>query len=323
VHDEERVRTGVVEPGAVTTVAQTPPGDDGLVPEAPEVREGLPVLGGSDPLAPAPVRPQTHVLMFCGVHLTEPDLAVPTPGLIDALARVGVGEHAARTTVSRMLRRGTLERHRRGKRIFLSPTPRARAELAEGGERAWRSPVNRTWDGEWTLLGFSLPESRRADRHLLRSRLQWAGFGMLQNGLWVAPRQVDVEALVRKLDVLDHLKVFRASVAAPTQVPDLIDDAWDVATIARGYEQFLARWDRPDPLPDAPDDLARQLWLLGEWTLLGRHDPGLPVEYLPADWPAVRAEHVALRLRTRYDRGAAAIAAGLVEHLGSAETDRG
>ncbi|SFL33604.1 PaaX family transcriptional regulator [Geodermatophilus ruber] len=268
-----------------------------------------------DPLAPASVRPQTHVLMFCGVHLADPADAVPTVGLIDALSRVGVGEHAARSTVSRMLRRGTLQRRRRGKRIYLSPTPGIRAALAEGGERAWQSPVNRTWDGQWTLLGFSLPESRRADRHLLRSRLQWAGFGMLQNGLWVAPRRVDVEALLHQLDVLDHLKVFRASVAAPTQVAELIDDAWDVPAIARGYQQFLDRWDRPDPLPGAPDDLARQLWLLGEWTLLARHDPGLPVEYLPADWPAVRAEHVALRLRTRYETGAAAIAAGLVERL--------
>jgi phenylacetic acid degradation operon negative regulatory protein len=273
------------------------------------------------PSGAAGVRPQTHVLMFCGVHLLAPGSAVSTGGLISALARVGVGEHAARSTVSRMIRRGTLQRRRQGKRIYLSPTPQTRAELAEGGERAWQSPVNRTWDGQWTLLGFSLPESRRADRHLLRSRLQWAGFGMLQNGVWVAPSQVDVEALLAKLDVLDHLKVFRASVAEPTQVAELIEDAWDVPTIARGYEQFLERWDTPDPLPDAPDDLARQLWLLGEWTLLARHDPGLPVEYLPADWPAVRAEHVALRLRTRYEAGAKAIAAGLVERPDPAGDD--
>jgi phenylacetic acid degradation operon negative regulatory protein len=292
----------------VTAAALTPPGDGDLAAASGAVAV-------DDPLAPKPVRPQTHVLMFCGAHLSLPGLAISTPELIDVLSRVGVGEHAARSTVSRMLRRGTLQRRRLGKRTYFSPTPGIRAELAEGGERAWRSPVNRTWDRQWTLLGFSLPESRRADRHLLRSRLEWAGFGMLQNGLWVAPRRVDVEALLQQLDVLEHLKVFRAQVAAPTQVAELIDDAWDVQTIARGYQQFLDRWDRPDPLPGAADDLARQLWLLGEWTLLARNDPGLPVEYLPADWPAVRAEHVALRLRTRYEGAAAAIAAGLVERL--------
>lgn len=290
----------------------------GEVGEVPE--DGAGGFGEGAPGA-AGVRPQTHVLMFCGGHLMAPGSAVSTGGLISALARVGVGEHAARSTVSRMIRRGTLQRRRQGKRIYLSPTPHIRTALAEGGERAWQSPVNRTWDGQWTLLGFSLPESRRADRHLLRSRLQWAGFGMLQNGVWVAPSEVDVQALLAQLDVLDHLKVFRASVAAPTQVAELIEDAWDVPALARGYEHFLERWDTPDPLPDAPDDLARQLWLLGEWTLLARNDPGLPVEYLPADWPAVRAEHVALRLRTRYEAGAKGIAAGLVERLDPAGDD--
>jgi phenylacetic acid degradation operon negative regulatory protein len=280
-----------------------------------------PPPGAVEGSAPS-VRPQTHVLMFCGIHLADPHSAVPTSGLIDVLSRVGVGEHAARSTVSRMLRRGTLQRRRAGQHSWLFPTAATRATLARGGERAWESPVNRTWDGQWTLLGFSLPESRRADRHLLRSRLEWAGFGMLQTGLWVAARRVDVVDLLGTLDVLDHLKVFRAEVSAPTEVADLIDDAWDLAGLARGYQHFLDRWDRPDPLPDAPDDLARQLRLLGEWTLLARHDPGLPVEYLPADWPAIRAEHVALRLRARYEAGAAAVAAGLVERLDPVHDDR-
>jgi phenylacetic acid degradation operon negative regulatory protein len=299
----------------MTTIVLTPPGrdDDG---------DGMHLPAATDqPDAPPGIRPQTLVLMFCGVHLMDPAEAISTGGLISALAGVGVGEHAARSTVSRMIRRGTLQRRRRGKRIYLSPTSHTRAMLEEGGERAWRSPVNRTWDGQWTLLGFSLPESRRAERHLLRSRLLWAGFGMLQNGLWVAARQVDVQALLGQLDVMGHLKVFRAQVTAPTQVSELIDDAWDVDTIAGGYQRFLDRWDRPDPLPEAPDDLARQLWLLGEWTLLARHDPGLPVEYLPANWPAVRAEHVALRLRTQFESGARAIAAGLVERLEPADGD--
>lgn len=276
----------------------------------------VPPEPAADGAAPPALRPQFLVLMFCGQHLAAPGSAVSTVNLVDVLARVGVGEHAARSTVARMLRRGTLQRRRMGKQSYLSPAPHIRSTLEEGGERAWRSPVNRTWDGQWTLLGFSVPESRRRDRHLLRSRLQWAGFGLLQNGLWLAAREVDVTALIGRLDVLDQLKVFRAQVAAPTEVAELIEDAWDLGTVARGYREFLDRWDRPEPLPGAPDDLARQLWLLGEWTTLARADPGLPVEYLPSDWPAVRAEHVALRLRARFEGAAGAVAATLVEHHG-------
>jgi phenylacetic acid degradation operon negative regulatory protein len=49
--------------------------------------------------------------------------------------------------------------------------------------------VNRHWDGRWTLLSFTLPESWQRQRHELRIRLLWAGFGPLQGGLWIAPRR--------------------------------------------------------------------------------------------------------------------------------------
>jgi phenylacetic acid degradation operon negative regulatory protein len=261
---------------------------------------------------PPVVRPQTLLLLFCGVHLAEPGTAISTTGLVEVLCRVDVGEYAARSTVSRMIARGTLERRKVGRDVYLAPSASVRSTLHEGGVRAWQSPVNRDWDGQWTLLGFSLPESRRADRHLLRSRLQWAGFGLLQNGLWVAPRQVDVEALLAELELMDHVRVFRAALAPPTTVAELVDDAWDLPALAERYRTFLHRWDRSAPLSQVQDDLARQLWLLSEWTVLARNDPGLPVEHLPADWPAGRAEHVALQLRDLFEPGARTAAADLV-----------
>jgi hypothetical protein len=48
---------------------------------------------------------------------------------------------------------------------------------------------HRHWDGRWTLLSFTLPEFWQRQRHELRTRLLWAGFGPLQGGLWIAPRR--------------------------------------------------------------------------------------------------------------------------------------
>lgn len=267
------------------------------------------------PTGPPRVRPQTLLLLFGANYMVDPGQAVSTGSLIAALSSVGVGEHAARSTISRMLRRGSLGKVRQGKRTYVHLTERTRETLLEGAQRAWRGPVNRDWDGQWTLLGFSFPESRRSDRHLLRSRLVWAGFGLLQNGLWLAPRVVDVETLVTDLDVDDSLKVFHATVADPTDVAALIADAWDLRALRAGYEVFLQRWDLAHPLPGARDDLARELWLLGEWTTLARRDPGLPVQHLPADWPAIRAEHVALRLRQQFRAGAERAARGVIETI--------
>ncbi|EHR53053.1 phenylacetic acid-responsive transcriptional repressor [Saccharomonospora marina XMU15] len=242
-------------------------------------------------------RPQALLLNFFAAHLLGRDEAVYSASLIDVLAKVGVGEHAARSTLSRMTRRGLLQRHRSGKRVYLGLTEYTASVLQEGGTRV-RQAVNREWDGHWTVLGFSLPETRRSDRHLLRSRLAWAGFGPLQNGLWITPREVDLDQLLEGLDVADHVKAFRATTLHPTDIQEMIAETWDLEELAEGYRGFLRRWDIADPMASAQDVLPQQLLMHTQWTLLLRKDPGLPVEHLPSDWPAVRAEHVFLRMRS-------------------------
>ena len=261
------------------------------------------------------IRPQVFVLTFCGTHLLGRDEAFFTGSFVDVLRRVGVAEHAARSTLNRMVKRGLLERHRRGKKIYLSLTDRAADILEQGGARAWQTPVNRDWSGRWTLLAFSLPEARRADRHLLRSRLLFARFGMLKNGLWIAAEDVDVPKLLDGLDVLDDVRAFHAEALSPTDAAQLINDAWDLDALRAGYDAFLDRWDCPSPAPEAEDDLARELYLAGEWLFLVREDPRLPLEHLPADWPAVRAEHVALRLRGTYRESARQIVDSVVDRI--------
>lgn len=242
-------------------------------------------------------RPQAVLLNFCAVHLLGRSEALSSGSFIEVLSRVGVGEHAARSTLSRMVRRGLLDRYRSGKRAYFGLTDRSAQVLRDGGRRV-RETVNRNWDGQWTVLAFSLPETRRADRHLLRSRLTWAGFGPLHNGLWISPHDVDLTRLLAGLDVTDHVKAFRAGTEHPTDVQRMITDTWDLPELAARYREFLHRWDIADPRVAQHDALPGQLLMHTEWSLLIRHDPGLPVAHLPADWPAVRAEHVFLRMRS-------------------------
>lgn len=242
------------------------------------------------------VRPQTIMLMFLGWRVLGRGIAVFSGSHVALMERMGVSEEATRSTLTRMVNRDLLARHRRGRKMYFGLTPRAIAVLGEGEHRLWRTgAVNLDGDGRWTLLGFSLPESRRDDRHQLRSRLRWGGFGMLRSGLWIAPGVVDVTAVLQDRRLLDHIVVFRAEPVEPADIGQVVRDAYDLGAIAARYHQFLRRWDVPQPLPAAPDDLARLLWLLGEWLLLLRDDPRLPLHHLPTDWPAVAAEKVFLR----------------------------
>lgn len=249
------------------------------------------------------------MLSFFGIHVLGTDTALSSASVIDAFARVAVGEDAVRSTLTRMVGRGLLERHRRGRRMYFSLTSRAAAVLADGQERIWRTgAVNRAWDGTWTLIGFSLPESWRRERHDLRSRLVWAGFGPLQNGLWVAPGRVDVAPLAAELGLGDRIRAFRGEVAAPTEVGPLVRTAFDIDAIAEGYRDFLVRWGGGSAPAEAGDDLGRQLLLHTDWLDLVRRDPHLPAEHLPEEWPAARAEELFRELALRFEPEASRIA---------------
>jgi phenylacetic acid degradation operon negative regulatory protein len=258
--------------------------------------------------SPPALRPQSLMFALLGRYLLGRPMAVFTGSFIDVFQRVGVSEHATRSTLTRMSSRGLLQRYRRSRRVYFGLTPRSVTILEDGGRRVWEvGAVNRSWDGSWTLLAFSLPESWRRQRHDLRSRLLWGGFGLLQSGLWIAPSEVDVVGLIGDLGLHGHVKVFVAHAGKPTDIDELIRDAWDLDGLAARYRAFLGRWDRERPLPGATDDLARQLLLATEWLQLVRQDPRIPVEHLPADWPAVRAEQLFQRLHEAWQPAAQAI----------------
>ncbi|MFC5745555.1 PaaX family transcriptional regulator C-terminal domain-containing protein [Actinomadura rugatobispora] len=265
-------------------------------------------------------RPQSLMLTFLGNYVVRRDIAVFSGSFIEVFGRLGVGEHAIRSTLTRMAGRGLLARHRRGRRMHFGLTGRSERILLDGEARVWRrGAVNADWDGRWTVLSFTMPESWQRQRHDLRSRLVWAGFGPLGNGIWIAPSRVDVSEVVapggRDSGFAERVKVFHGTAEEPTDVGRMIRDAFDLDGLAAGYRAFLERWDRPEPLPAAPDDLARFLWMMTEWLGLVRVDPRLPVQHLPPEWPAVRAQEVLHELRARYESGARAIADELIEFV--------
>ncbi|MBB6345551.1 PaaX family transcriptional regulator [Nonomuraea muscovyensis] len=269
---------------------------------------------GDDALTYPATRPQSLMFSFLGIYVLERDVAVYSGSVIDVFARLGVTEEAVRSTLTRMTKRGLLTRHRQGRKTYFGLTPHAADVLEDGRQRVWETgAVNRDWDGTWTLVAFSMPDSRRSTRHDLRSQLIWAGFGLLQNGLWIAPGVKDVTAIVTELGLDDHVTVLAARALKPTESADLVHAAFDTQQIAARYHAFLDRWDTAGPQAALSDDLARQLLLHTDWLHLVRQDPHLPAEHLPEDWPAIRAEHVFHTLAHAYEGPARDLAARILD----------
>lgn len=269
--------------------------------------------GGEDG-AGAAVRPQTLMLNLLGRYLLGRAAAVSAASIIEVFARVGVGEHAARSTLARMVNRGILTRQRHGRTVYFGLTAQAERILQDGEDRIWRQgAVNREWNGYWTLLGFSLPESWQRQRHELRSQLTWAGFGPLFNGLWIAPGQVDVAELVGSLGLESHVKAFHAQTVPGTDVASMAQETWDLDAVAARYRSFLHRWRDPDAPPRCGDPLAAKLLLACDWLQVIRADPRLPAAHLPPDWPAAEAEALFVRVDKDVDAAADALAQQILD----------
>lgn len=259
-------------------------------------------------------RPQSLMLTFLGNFVLRRNISVFSGSFIDVFARLGVSEQAVRSTLSRMARRGLLSRQRHGRRVYFGLTPHSAEILTDGERRIWETGViNLDEDHPWTLLAFSLPEPWQRLRHDLRSHLVWSGFGPLQSGLWIAPSQVDVTAIVEDLGIGDYARVFHAQLGPPTETRQIISDAYDLDDLAGNYTSFLQRWDVPKPVPEAPDDLARLLLLMTEWLRNVRADPRLPLAHLPENWPAVRAQTLVEKLYGDYIGPARRIAEEIID----------
>jgi phenylacetic acid degradation operon negative regulatory protein len=259
------------------------------------------------------MQPQDLMLMLFGTYALDQGVCLGAGGIIEALGRAGVSTHATRSTLSRMVARDLLHRRPAGRKMYFGLTGRSAAILRDGRARIWQDgAVNDRWDGTWTLLSFSLPESMQRERHDLRSRLAWSGFGPVQGGLWIAPGRVDAAGIVSSLGLNTHTRVFFARADETTDIADLIRDAYDLSEVSSRYEGFLRQWD--GVAPDG-DPLAERLRLIAEWLDAIRRDPRLPLEHLPTDWPAARAQRVFRTLAETFREPAGLVADDLLDTL--------
>ena len=108
--------------------------------------------------------------------------------MVDALAAFSIEEKTARQALARTAAAGWLEGERHGRRVRWHFTAAGHQLFSQGAQRIFSfGSDGHSWDGSWLLLFTSVPESRREQRHRLRTRLAWAGFGSLGPGVWITP----------------------------------------------------------------------------------------------------------------------------------------
>jgi phenylacetic acid degradation operon negative regulatory protein len=211
-----------------------------------------------------------------------------TSAFIETFGRLGVEEKAIRQALARTAADGWITPERHGRRTRWLLTPDGNRLLTEGTERiyAFAGP-QREWDGSWLLVLARVPENDRPARHVLRTRLSWAGLGSPAPGVWITThteRRDEVEQVLRQASVPDG-HIFQARHRGGGELPALVAQAWDLPAIEQRYEAFLAEF----APAAARDPLTRLIELVHAWRRFPSIDPGLPARLLPSRWSGARA----------------------------------
>jgi phenylacetic acid degradation operon negative regulatory protein len=254
---------------------------------------------------PAPQSPRALIVTVFGLYVRELGGWISVSRLIDLMGHVGIEPPTVRSSVSRLKKRGVLESERRGGVAGYALSEYGESLLAEGDLRIFVREEPQ--ESDWVLAVFSVPESRRHERHALRSRLSRIGFATIASGTWIAPAHVADEArLVLAREGLEHyVELFHADHLGFGDLRSLAAEWWDLAGIDARYREFVAayeslltRW-RADPPPSGrtKQAFADYVRVLTTWRQLPYLDPGLPPALLPDDWSGARAAELFAELK--------------------------
>jgi phenylacetic acid degradation operon negative regulatory protein len=199
-----------------------------------------------------------------------------------------------------------LEGSRQGRYSSYRLTPQAAVDLWSGGSSiATFTTQPDSWDGWWTLIAFSFPETESTRRRALRTALRWRGFAPLYDAVWVSPHPLTPKGRIEVAELArGAVSVFRARQEdLETEANRNPVEAWDLPGIAEHYEAFISRWSSLLPRISAgtvtgADAVRARTEVMHAYRHFPILDPLLPIGLMPPDWPRSRAREVCV---TVYD----------------------
>ena len=248
-------------------------------------------------LSRSPPRAKSLVVTVWGDSITPRGGAVWLSGLIGLLAPFGINERLVRTSVYRLAGEGWLVARQDGRRSLYRLTRQGQRRFEHAYRRIYAPPAADPWDGGWHLLIVPPASIDALARRELRKELAWDGFGMLGPGLFARPVRPGNEAglneTIRALGIDGQVAVVtaRALPDGDGSLASLSRDCWDLKSVAAAYRGFVAHFkgvalalaDDADPTPQ--QCFVLRTLLIHEFRRVTLHDPQLPVELLPSNWP--------------------------------------
>lgn len=244
----------------------------------------------------ADMPPRRFIITLFGLYARAENNWLAVAALVRLMGELGIDAPAVRSSISRLKRRGWLVSAREYGVAGYSPSAQTLDILAEGDVRIFERK-RATLDDGWLVAVFSIPESERDKRHMLRTQLKRLGFGTAVPGVWIAPGSIahETRELLARRGMADYVDMFSGQHLGFGDLRSKIRTWWDLDEISALYADFLSRYRPVLQAAQSPALTPREAFrvyvpALTEWRRLPYLDPGLPLELLPPGWNGVTAE---------------------------------
>jgi phenylacetic acid degradation operon negative regulatory protein len=252
-------------------------------------------------LVATPPKAKSLVMTVWGDSIAPHGGAVWLSGLIGLLAPFGINERLVRTSVYRLAQERWLAARQDGRRSLYRLTRQGQRRFEHAYRRIYAPPATDPWDGGWHLVIVPPGTIDASSRRELRKELGWDGFGVLGPGLFARPARpgdaIELGETTRALGIHPRVAVVIARAlphpAAP--IATLTGNCWDLKGVAAAYRGFIARFrgvsqalgQDADPTPQ--QCFVLRTLLIHEFRRVTLHDPQLPAQLLPSNWPEAAA----------------------------------
>ncbi len=271
-----------------------------------------------------------YTITIYGAFARDFDDWLAVADLLKLLDVAGVDLPVARSAIARLKKAGLLVSEKRGGRAGYQASDQLLAVLLDGDRRLFDAPGATDDIDNWAIILFSIPESQREKRHIMRSRLSSLGFGPASPGAWLAPAKAapDARRMLERYGLTKYASMFEGRYAGFDSLEELVHRTWDMGPLGEEYQDFfshhqgtLGRWQTKAPSgriaeENWPEAFVDYIRLLQDWRQIVFRDPGMPDAVTP--FAEIRSDAFFLfsRLRSRLEGPARVYLASVLDSAG-------
>jgi phenylacetic acid degradation operon negative regulatory protein len=236
------------------------------------------------------MKPRSLLFDLFGGHLRYLGGEARLQPLCEFLELFGIPPATTRVALARMRKEEWFSTRRDGRQTIYTLTEKSGQLLDDGRTQIFKE-TPKTWDEQWRMAIYTVPEESRDERERFRRTLTWHGFGPLAASTWVSPhsRLDQIGTALGKIEAAARLDLLTCRSRGRAHDRDMAARCWDLEGLGRDYANLIKSYSllpSPSELEKYPgaEALRYQIEHVNAYRTFPFRDPDLPDQLLPEGW---------------------------------------